>query len=62
MEVDTAHPMLLEQLLGGASAGCSNVTWSDTNTAKESDLTKKVQFVAGVKDLCGRDRFVKLIF
>jgi len=46
MEVDTSHPILVGEWLGESSPLTSG--------------TKKVQFVQGAKDLCGRDRFVKL--
>ena len=48
MEVDTTHPVLVGKWLGSEQA-------QDPNT-------RRVEFVEGVKDLCGRDRFVKLIY
>ena len=55
MEVDTSHPIMVGEWLGK----------EDRSSESEPSIpfsggTKKVQFVQGAKDLCGRDRFVKL--
>ena len=49
MEVDTSHPILVGEWLG-----------EEGRSSESGRRTKKVQFVQGAKDLCGRDRFVKL--
>jgi release factor glutamine methyltransferase len=49
MEVDTSHPALIERWLGGGATG----------DGAEGGATG-VHFCEGVRDLCGRDRFVKL--
>ena len=47
MEVDTSHPIMVGEWLGNEG--------SDSGVG-----ARKVEFVEGAKDLCGRDRFVKL--
>uniref|UniRef100_A0A7S4K3H1 Methyltransferase small domain-containing protein n=1 Tax=Odontella aurita TaxID=265563 RepID=A0A7S4K3H1_9STRA len=55
MEVDTSHPsMIAEWLQGGAEREeiCEDVT--------KSQGSPKVEFIRGIKDMSGRDRFVQL--